>query len=221
MVSQYESRSPAGDRDQPRHCTGAGMAAAGAGHLTYDGRGLNIPPASHSALEALGCICVSSEQQMAMQSCSWYLARKCAWCCPRNYPRKLCENATQSGLFPRPAQLHIQHSQVHTAGAEQGRPCLGVLRLFGPLYIHIVNVVCPESRPWWYCRYGVMLWCVIMSWILRLSRGCSEPGHTHPHHHHPPPHLLSLLSSVPTIRCRVPQYWHWFDTVIFIYLIIY
>ena len=79
------------------------------------------------------------------------------WCCPRNYPRKLCENATQSGLFPRPAQLHIQHSQVHTAGAEQGRPCLGVLRLFGPLYIHIVNVVCPESRPWWYCRYGVML----------------------------------------------------------------
>ena len=51
MVSQYQSRSPAGDRDQPRHCTGAGMAAAGAGHLTYDGRGLTsphhtIPPAS-------------------------------------------------------------------------------------------------------------------------------------------------------------------------------
>ena len=73
MVSQYESRSPAGDRDQPRHSTGAGRLAAAAGHLTYDGRGLasltspSLLPSSHSLLEDLGCICVNSEQQIEMQ----------------------------------------------------------------------------------------------------------------------------------------------------------
>ena len=118
-------QEPSRGRDQPRHSTGEGRLGAAAGHLTYDGRGTSLTspsllPSSHSLLEDLGS--VNSEQQMEMQRLrpvrSWYLARKCAWCRPAQLSAEIVWKCDTKWFIPRPAQLHMQQSQVHTAGAE-------------------------------------------------------------------------------------------------------